>query len=179
MSVNRITTFACEHTDLLSESSSHTTRASCAATNVYGDTCRASAGYACQYHWHDFPTPITGPCGHIYGIHVKSSHARQASCPETNSNGDSCTVTDFYACQTHTHQYPAPTTVACGGNAWTGCTEQVSSESEHYVSSCSNCTAYLINTSLTSVDMPEAQNLNSFQHDIPNALQNAESLHTN
>ena len=40
-------------------------------------------------------------------------------------------------------------------------------------------TAYLINTSLTSVDMPEAQNLNSFQHDIPNALPNAESLHTN
>ena len=40
-------------------------------------------------------------------------------------------------------------------------------------------TVYLINTSLTSVDMPEAQNLNSFQHDIPNTLPNAESLHTN
>ena len=40
-------------------------------------------------------------------------------------------------------------------------------------------TAYLINTSSTYVDMQEARNLNSFQHDIPTELPNAESLLTN
>ena len=35
-----------------------------------------------------------------------SSHALQASCSATNSRGKSCTVTNFYACQSHTHSYP-------------------------------------------------------------------------
>ncbi len=40
---------------------------------------------------------------------------------------------------------PTPSTpviVACGGAAWTGCTDPVSSRTEHKVSSCSNCGNY-------------------------------------
>ena len=63
-----------------------------------------------------------------------------ALCPESSSHG-STTIT---AAPTPTPT-PAPTPestpilVSCGGNGWTGCTEQVSSENDHYVSSCSNC----------------------------------------
>ena len=38
-----------------------------------------------------------------------TSHALQASCSTTNSRGQSCTVTNFYACQSHTHTYPTLT----------------------------------------------------------------------
>ncbi len=49
----------------------------------------------------------TWGCGHTIYVCQSSSHSLQASCSETNANGDSCTVTSFYACQTHTHEYPA------------------------------------------------------------------------
>ncbi len=52
---------------------------------------------------------ITYVCGvHSGPASEASSHAVQATCSETNANGDSCTVTGFYACQTHTHQFPDP-----------------------------------------------------------------------
>lgn len=64
--------------------------------------------YECQPH-------TNGSCGHTYLMSNASTHALQASCSETNSNGDNCTVTSFYACQTHTHVYPPPPiTYACG-----------------------------------------------------------------
>ncbi len=40
-----------------------------------------------------------------------TDHSLQASCTVTNSSGQYCTVSSFYACQTHTHQYP--TTATC------------------------------------------------------------------
>ena len=58
-----------------------------------------------------------------------------ALCPETSSHG---TTPDPAPTPAPTPE-STPTTVACGGNGWTGCTEQVSSENDHYVSSCSNC----------------------------------------
>lgn len=60
--------------------------------------------------------PIT-PAMHACGTHttsVSGNHSLQASCSETDSYGQGCTVTSFYACQTHTHQYPALVSGACG-----------------------------------------------------------------
>ena len=49
-----------------------------------------------------------------------------------------------------------------------------SNKSVHKIS-----TAYLINILLTYVYKQEGQTLNNFRHDIPTALPNAGSLHTN
>lgn len=62
-------------------------------------------------------TPTPAPSLHVCGVHPSSQsgdHSLQASCSETDSYGQSCTVTSFYACQSHTHQYPALITGACG-----------------------------------------------------------------
>ena len=50
--------------------------------------------------------PTLGACGHTYSPSEASSHSAQASCSGTDSYGNSCTATGFYACQTHTHQFP-------------------------------------------------------------------------
>ena len=103
------------------------------------------------------PTPSYHACGD-HETSVSGDHSLQASCSSTDSNGNSCTVTNFYACGSHTHSYPAPpptptptpppeptptppspTTVACGAAGWTGCTASVSSSTEHRVPSCSGC----------------------------------------
>ena len=72
------------------------------------------------------PAPTRLPCGHLST--AEGNHIKQASCSETNGRGDRCTVTNFYACQSHTHRYPAPTptpapppTVVCPANSWTNC----------------------------------------------------------
>lgn len=83
---------------------------------------------------------------HACGEHetsVSGDHSLQASCSSTDSNGNYCTVTSFYACDGHSHTYPAPppstpTTVACGGASYTGCSG-ASSRTEHRVPSCGNC----------------------------------------
>ncbi|RKU36361.1 hypothetical protein C6496_13975 [Candidatus Poribacteria bacterium] len=36
-----------------------------------------------------------------------SDHSLQASCTTTNASGQYCTVSSFYACQSHTHVYPS------------------------------------------------------------------------
>lgn len=68
------------------------------------------------------------PCGHL--TTAEGDHSQQASCSETNGRGDTCTVASFYACQSHTHQYPAPPknpdpppppSVACPADSWTSC----------------------------------------------------------
>ena len=86
---------------------------------------------------------------HACGVHetsVSGDHSLQASCSSTDSNGNYCTVTSFYACDGHTHTYPTvspppppstPTTVACGGASYTGCLG-ASSRTEHHVPLCSN-----------------------------------------
>lgn len=49
----------------------------------------------------------TGDCGHTYYVCSQGNHDKlQASCSTTNSSGQRCTVTNFYACQSHTHTYP-------------------------------------------------------------------------
>ena len=89
------------------------------------------------------PTPSPSPTYHACGEHetsVSGDHSLQASCTSTDSNGNTCTVTSFYACDSHTHAYPAPppppTTVACGGASYTGCSG-ASSRTEHHVPLCS------------------------------------------
>ena len=50
------------------------------------------------------PSSVTRDCGHL--LSASGDHSKQASCSVTNSNGQRCTVTNFYACQSHTHTYP-------------------------------------------------------------------------
>ncbi|MDE0482937.1 MAG: hypothetical protein OXI67_10190 [Candidatus Poribacteria bacterium] len=97
------------------------------------------------------PTPAPAPSYHTCGVHETSvsgthsaagcgvsghyvcdgsDHSLQASCTSTDSNGQSCTVSSFYACQTHTHVYPAAPAISCGRS---GCTQTVSSSTEHQV----------------------------------------------
>ena len=76
------------------------------------------------------PTPPPSPTYHACGEHettVSGDHSLQASCTSTDSNGNYCTVTNFYACSQHTHSYPDPL-VAC---AHSNCTEMVSSRTSH------------------------------------------------
>ncbi len=105
-------TFACGHTDLTANSYTH--RSETCPFDSYAQACSSGSYYACQSHTHDYPNRIDGACGHTYTVGQRSSHELQASCSETNANGDSCTVTSFYACQTHTHVYPVRATCANG-----------------------------------------------------------------
>lgn len=105
-------TFACGHTDLTANSYTH--RSETCPFDSYAQACSSGSYYACQSHTHDYPNRIDGACGHTYTVAQRSSHELQASCSETNANGDSCTVTSFYACQTHTHVYPVRATCANG-----------------------------------------------------------------
>ena len=68
----------------------------CSCTN--SGTCNGTVSYhACGEHL----TTVSG------------DHSLQASCSSTDSNGNSCTVTSFYACDNHSHTYPAPTGPKC------------------------------------------------------------------
>ena len=63
-------------------------------------------GYLCQIIASDHEWIYEScPSGHAHYECDYSNHSLQASCSETNANGDTCTVTNFYACETHTHQY--------------------------------------------------------------------------
>ncbi len=88
--------------------------------------------HACGVH----ATSVSGThsaagCG-VSGHYVcdGSDHSLQASCTSTDSNGQYCTVSSFYACQSHTHVYPAPPAISCGRS---GCTQTVSSSTAHQV----------------------------------------------
>ena len=91
------------------------------------------------------PEPIPPPdnsvtcseCGVSYdpGSSSANDHSLQASCSSTDGNGNSCTVTSFYACDGHSHSYPTPT-VSCWRSS---CTASVSSAYEHQVPPCSAC----------------------------------------
>ena len=76
----------------------------------FGDSCAITNFYACDNHVHFINTALLmGACGrHWVPSRLLSAHSLQASCSTINSNGDSCTVTSFYACYNHTHTYPAP-----------------------------------------------------------------------
>ncbi len=81
----------------------------CQASSDHSSTISGYSGsfYECQSHQ-------TYSCGHKDLNSNSSSHALQASCSGTDSYGQTCTVTSFYACQSHTHQYPALISGACG-----------------------------------------------------------------
>ena len=49
------------------------------------------------------PNTETRPCGHL--LSASGDHSLQASCSVTNSRWQRCTVTNFYACESHTHTY--------------------------------------------------------------------------
>ena len=65
----------------------------CSCTN--SGTCGGSVAYH--------------PCGE-HETTVSGDHSLQASCTSTDANGNSCTVTNFYACDNHSHVYPTPPT---------------------------------------------------------------------
>ena len=71
---------------------------------------------------------IIPPCGDdthgMSACQVTSAHSsRQASCSVTNSYGDYCTVSNYFDCQNHAHQFP--TRVKCRRNA---CNEMLLSQ---------------------------------------------------
>ncbi len=97
------------------------------------------------------PAPAPTPSYHTCGVHETSvsgdhsaagcgvsghyvcdgsDHSLQASCTTTNASGQYCTVSSFYACQSHTHVYPAAPAISCGRS---GCTQTVSSSTAHQV----------------------------------------------
>lgn len=105
------------------------------------------------------------PCGH--STSASGDHSLQASCTSTDANGNSCTVTSFYACDSHSHSYPeTPTETdytpdcsycsygcsSCGANIGTfncGHTGPWSEESNHTGYGCTMCsgTYYACDTS--------------------------------
>ncbi len=93
-----------------SASGDHSMQASCSYADRFGDSCAITNFYACDNHVHFINTALLmGACGrHWVPSRLLSAHFLQASCSTINSNGDSCTVTSFYACYNHTHTYPAP-----------------------------------------------------------------------
>ena len=120
----------------------------------------AHAGYACQIS-SDHNTAMSGwsgtfyecqphtdyPCGHTDPTANSAYHAPQASCLVTNANGDSCTVTGFYGCQSHTHVYPAPT-ISCGRS---GCSQTVTSSTQHSATCASGHSYWTCNPSDVSL----------------------------
>ncbi|MDE0465967.1 MAG: hypothetical protein OYL97_02830 [Candidatus Poribacteria bacterium] len=65
------------------------------------------------------PNTVTLDCGHL--LSASGDHTLQASCSVTNNRGQRCTVTNFYACQSHTHTYPPgilPTKVCGSGHTY-------------------------------------------------------------
>ena len=135
------------HTIPASQTANH------ASTNF---VCGSHTYYACQ-------TPATSetnrhsyqtlPCGSHSGYRctATSNHTQTTTCP-TDTNGQACSYSSYYACSPHTHAYPElpadpptpppppppPTTVACGGAPWTNC-PGASSRKAHHVPSCSHC----------------------------------------
>ena len=87
--------------------------------------------------------------GDAYRARFHMTHdRRQASC-RSESSGDTCSVTGFYFCQDHTHQF------TCGYNhsfraAGCGDPYTVNNRSAHQVKRCSNCSNYYKNCSITT-----------------------------
>ena len=111
----------------ISDESDHSA-AGCGTTDHFAcDSLDHSSSYTCNIP----------PCSN----RVVPSCLAYNLCPETDSHGTTPDPTPTPAPAPTPAPTPesTPTTVACGGNGWTGCTEQVSSENDHYVSSCSNC----------------------------------------
>ncbi len=75
--------------------------------------CGSSEHYVCDGSDHSW---VYESCSALHAHYAcdGADHSLQASCSETDSHGQSCTVTNFYACQSHTHQYPALISGACG-----------------------------------------------------------------
>ena len=131
----------------------------------------AHADYLCQITASDHEwVSESCPSSHARYECDGTDHSLQASCSSTDSNGNSCTVTNFYACDSHTHSYPAPpatppttppppttappppTTVACGARGWTGCTVRSSDGNACLVDPCdSGCGSYYWSCSTSGV----------------------------
>ena len=120
----------------------------------------AHAGYACQIS-SDHNTAMSGwsgtfyecqphtnyPCGHTDPTANSAYHVYHTSCTQTNANGQSCTVTNFYDCGQHTHVYPAPT-ISCGRSA---CTQTVTSSTQHSATCASGHSYWTCNPSDVSL----------------------------
>ena len=88
------------------------------------------------------PTPSPTPSMHACGVHASSvagNHSLQASCSKTNSHGDSCTVTGFYACQSHTCVFPAPPPTATCASGHSYDPSDSNAVNKHRVRTCQFC----------------------------------------
>ncbi|MXV76410.1 hypothetical protein F4Z99_19330 [Candidatus Poribacteria bacterium] len=70
-------------------------------------------------------TPTMLACG-VHSVGTSGDHSLQASCSSVDSNGTFCSVTSFYACSDHSHEYFVDSTPACSDCA-TGCSNCPSS----------------------------------------------------
>lgn len=85
-------------------------------------------------------TPVYHACG-VHQTYETGNHSLQASCSETDSHGQYCTETNYYACQYHTHQYPALISGACGHSYTASSSYSHRSESCPTNSNGDSCTA--------------------------------------
>lgn len=97
------------------------------------------AGYACQIS-SDHTTTVSGysgafyecqshktyACGHT-DLSTNASKHVQTYCYETDDNGKTCEVGNYYKCQSHKCVFP----IACGARSWTNCMANVSSRTQH------------------------------------------------
>ena len=99
---NLITGDCNEHTITASEASNHQW-----GTAPCGDDTHV--GYLCQINASDHER-VYESCPSLHARYEcdGTDHSLQASCSSTDSNGNACTVTNFYACDNHSHVYPTP-----------------------------------------------------------------------
>ncbi len=143
-------TGACGHTYPSNESLSHRETVFPCRTHLYYVCSEPSTSETRRHHRKMLP------CGEHLGRLCSASlyHTQSVSCPP--ENGVSCASGTYYRCASHSHSYPssptdnddsgnpgdsvppaAPTTVACGGAGYTGCSG-ASSRTAHHVPLCSN-----------------------------------------
>ncbi|RKU09499.1 hypothetical protein C6503_21315 [Candidatus Poribacteria bacterium] len=105
-------TWKCGHSTWACNPSNHGDTTVTCPLGPNNQTCDYGPYYPCSPHTCTYSgggNPPSGgstlPCGHSSS--ASGDHSLQATCSSSNANG-TCTVTSFYACQSHTHLYPTP-----------------------------------------------------------------------
>lgn len=90
------------------------------------------------------PTPETSemhPCG-SHTTDVSGDHTLQASCTQTDVNGNTCTVTNFYLCVHHTCVFPSGSTIRCSNCNQTYNNSNATVVEWHRLKTCYTCNSY-------------------------------------
>ncbi len=95
--------------------------------------CGTTGHYQCDSKTHT--AAVCGTSGH-YKCDGKD-HSMQVSCTIHTKDGQSCTVINFYACQSHTPVYPAPSTTCANGHTYDP--SKANQVNEHRTRTCRFC----------------------------------------